>query len=171
MPRPDYYYLWFFHFQYLIVRCCIFKYEGRLEEGRPPGLNQKDRKEPRVAATEDVIGEAREGGEEELQPAERQERRHRLRNHDRKEQVQRETTLPPHQQQRSQGTLSPMQLAVCVRKRPIFKKEEQGGEIDSISCANPQIKVHEPKYKVDGITKYVENHTFTFDNTFNEQEV
>lgn len=46
-----------------------------------------------------------------------------------------------------------------------------GGEIDSISCANPQIKVHEPKYKVDGITKYVENHVFTFDNTFNEQEV
>lgn len=60
---------------------------------------------------------------------------------------------------------------MCVRKRPIFKKEEQGGEIDSISCANPQIKVHEPKYKVDGITKYVENHTFTFDNTFNEHEV
>jgi kinesin family protein 2/24 len=30
--------------------------------------------------------------------------------------------------------------------------------------------VHEPKYKVDGITKYVDNHTFTFDNTFNEEE-
>ena len=29
------------------------------------------------------------------------------------------------------------------------------------------VKVHEPKFKVDGITKYVENHTFTFDNTFN----
>ena len=54
-----------------------------------------------------------------------------------------------------------------MRKRPIFKKEEQNGEIDSASCANPQIKIHEPKFKVDGITKYVENHTFTFDNTFN----
>jgi kinesin family protein 2/24 len=54
-----------------------------------------------------------------------------------------------------------------VRKRPIFKKEEQNGEIDSISSANPQIRVHEPKFKVDGITKYVENHSFTFDNTFN----
>lgn len=60
---------------------------------------------------------------------------------------------------------------MCVRKRPIFKKEEQNGEIDSISCANPQIKIIEPKYKVDGITKYVENHTFTFDNTFSEEEV
>jgi kinesin family protein 2/24 len=68
-------------------------------------------------------------------------------------------------------TLLPMQLSVCVRKRPVFKKEEQGGEIDAISCANPQIKIHEPKYKVDGITKYIENHMFTFDNTFNEEEV
>jgi kinesin family protein 2/24 len=42
-----------------------------------------------------------------------------------------------------------------VRKRPVFKKEEQSGEIDSISAANPQIRVHEPKFKVDGITKYV----------------
>ena len=33
------------------------------------------------------------------------------------------------------------------------------------------IKIHEPKYKVDGITKYIENHQFTFDNTFNEEEV
>ena len=26
------------------------------------------------------------------------------------------------------------------------------------------------KIKVDGITKYVENHTFSFDNTFSEKE-
>ena len=32
------------------------------------------------------------------------------------------------------------------------------------------IKVHEPKHKVDGITKYIENHSFNFDNTFNENE-
>jgi kinesin family protein 2/24 len=60
---------------------------------------------------------------------------------------------------------------VCVRKRPVFKKEEQNGEIDSVSAANPQIRILEPKFKVDGITKYVENHSFTFDNTFNEDEV
>jgi kinesin family protein 2/24 len=42
--------------------------------------------------------------------------------------------------------------------------------MDSVSCANPQIKVLESKLKVDGITKYVEDHSFTFDNTFNEQE-
>ena len=65
---------------------------------------------------------------------------------------------------------SELKLCVCVRKRPIFKKEESSGEIDAISCANPQIMVHECKYRVDGITKYVENNNFTFDNTFNEKE-
>lgn len=63
-----------------------------------------------------------------------------------------------------------LKLCICVRKRPIFKKEEVGGEIDSVSCANPQIKVLESKLKVDGITKYIEDHSFTFDNTFNENE-
>lgn len=57
-----------------------------------------------------------------------------------------------------------------MRKRPIFKKEEQNGEIDCISCANPSIRVLAPKYKVDGITKYVDNQDFTFDNSFNEKE-
>lgn len=42
--------------------------------------------------------------------------------------------------------------------------------MDSVSCANPQIKVLESKLKVDGITKYIEDHSFTFDNTFNENE-
>lgn len=32
-----------------------------------------------------------------------------------------------------------------------FKKAN--GEIDSISCANPSIRVLAPKFKVDGITK------------------
>ena len=63
-----------------------------------------------------------------------------------------------------------MRLCVCVRKRPIFEKEILAGENDAISCANPQIKVHFPKVKVDGITKYIDNHLFTFDNTFNENE-
>ena len=65
---------------------------------------------------------------------------------------------------------SEIKLCVCVRKRPIFEKEESSGEIDAISCANPQIVVHECKYKIDGITKYVDNSNFTFDNTFNENE-
>ena len=59
-----------------------------------------------------------------------------------------------------------MDICVCVRKRPLFPKEMKAGEIDGITCSNPYITVHEPKYKVDGITKFVQNHEFIFDNTF-----
>jgi len=48
-----------------------------------------------------------------------------------------------------------MKICVCVRKRPMFDKETAMGEIDAVSCANPKILVHEPKIRVDGITKYI----------------
>jgi kinesin family protein 2/24 len=63
-----------------------------------------------------------------------------------------------------------LKLSVCIRKRPLFEKEKKQGDIDAVSVANPQLKVHFPKVKVDGITKYLDNMTFTFDNTFNENE-
>ena len=44
------------------------------------------------------------------------------------------------------------------------------GENDCISVANPEIKIFTPKFKVDGITKYLEANKFWFDNTFNENE-
>ena len=61
-------------------------------------------------------------------------------------------------------------IFVVVRKRPLSKKEQANGEIDNISCINPNITVHECKIKVDGITKYLEDHQFYFDNTFSENE-
>ena len=63
-----------------------------------------------------------------------------------------------------------MSICICVRKRPLFDKEYQAGEIDSCSASNPAIVVHEPKIKVDGITKYVQDTSFKFDNTFGEKE-
>lgn len=63
-----------------------------------------------------------------------------------------------------------MQICVCVRKRPLFEKETQAGEIDVVTCNNPKIVVHEPKFKVDGITKFINNNDFAFDNTFGEYE-
>jgi kinesin family member 2/24 len=39
-----------------------------------------------------------------------------------------------------------------------------------VSVANPKIRVHECKYRVDGITKYVDNHDFIFDNAFSHAE-
>ena len=53
-----------------------------------------------------------------------------------------------------------MAISVCVRKRPIFPKEMTKGEIDAVSVFNPKIQVHEPKIKVDGLTKYIQNHEF-----------
>ncbi len=63
-----------------------------------------------------------------------------------------------------------MNICVCVRKRPLFEKETLAGEIDAVTCFNPKILVHEPKIKVDGITKYIQNHDFTFDNTYGNKE-
>jgi kinesin family protein 2/24 len=39
-----------------------------------------------------------------------------------------------------------------------------------VSFSNPRVIVHENKFKVDGITKYIENQEFEFDNTFNDDE-
>ena len=63
-----------------------------------------------------------------------------------------------------------MKLCVCVRKRPIFKKELAEGENDCLSVANPELKIFTPKFKVDGITKFLEENLFKFDNSFNENE-
>jgi len=61
-------------------------------------------------------------------------------------------------------------IFVVVRKRPLSRKEQLNGEIDNITCLNPKVIVHECKIKVDGITKYLEDHQFYFDNTFSENE-
>ena len=61
-------------------------------------------------------------------------------------------------------------ISVIIRKRPLSRKENSNGEIDCISCLNPKITIHECKIKIDGITKYLEDHEFYFDNTFSENE-
>ena len=40
---------------------------------------------------------------------------------------------------------------------------------DSVSCINPTVIVHDCKFKVDGITKYLDNSAFEFDHTFHEE--
>ena len=39
-----------------------------------------------------------------------------------------------------------------------------------MSVSNPFITVHECRYKVDGITKFIDNQEFLFDNTFSHIE-
>ena len=59
-----------------------------------------------------------------------------------------------------------MKISVCFKKRPVFHHELAEGEIDVISVANPKIIIHDCKYKVDGVTKFIENTEFKFDNSF-----
>ena len=63
-----------------------------------------------------------------------------------------------------------MKISVCFKKRPVFQRELANGEIDVVTVANPKIIVHECKYKVDGVTKMIENNEFKFDNAFGEDE-
>ncbi|KAH8341803.1 hypothetical protein KR074_007270 [Drosophila pseudoananassae] len=60
------------------------------------------------------------------------------------------------------------QITVCVRKRPISRKEVNRKEIDVISVPRKDMLiVHEPRSKVD-LTKFLENHKFRFDYAFND---
>ncbi|XP_052750244.1 kinesin-like protein Klp10A isoform X2 [Galleria mellonella] len=60
------------------------------------------------------------------------------------------------------------QITVCVRKRPLNKKEITKKEVDVISVpTRDQMIVHEPKNKVD-LTKYLENQKFRFDYAFDD---
>jgi kinesin family protein 2/24 len=59
-------------------------------------------------------------------------------------------------------------ITVCVRKRPLNKKEGARKEVDVITVPSKnQLIVHEPKNKVD-LTKYLENQLFRFDYAFDE---
>ena len=61
------------------------------------------------------------------------------------------------------------QICVCVRKRPLNKKETNRQETDVITIPNKEnLYVHEPKQKVD-LTKYLENQNFRFDYTFDDE--
>ncbi|KAI7863669.1 P-loop containing nucleoside triphosphate hydrolase protein [Spinellus fusiger] len=57
-------------------------------------------------------------------------------------------------------------IRVCVRKRPMSKKEIEKSEKDiAPSLGTRSIQINEPKLKLD-LTRYIEQHTFTFDDVF-----
>uniref|UniRef100_A0A7N6ANW0 Kinesin-like protein n=1 Tax=Anabas testudineus TaxID=64144 RepID=A0A7N6ANW0_ANATE len=63
----------------------------------------------------------------------------------------------------SADLVEPHRICVCVRKRPLNKKE-----IDVVTIPGKgALLVHEPKHKVD-LTKYLENQMFHFDYSFDE---
>ena len=80
-----------------------------------------------------------------------------------KREIEYESPLP-------HSTSEGAKIYVCVRKRPIFEKEIQNGEIDCISAINPKVCIYDCKLKIDGYTKYIDMNDFYFDNVFNENE-
>ncbi|XP_011614174.1 kinesin-like protein KIF2A isoform X2 [Takifugu rubripes] len=59
-------------------------------------------------------------------------------------------------------------ICVCVRKRPLNKKELSMKDLDVITIPSKDVvMVHEPKQKVD-LTRFLENQTFRFDYAFDE---
>ncbi|CAF0794057.1 unnamed protein product [Didymodactylos carnosus] len=61
-----------------------------------------------------------------------------------------------------------LKICVCVRKRPITKKELAKKDIDVLTIPNKDLViVHLPKVKVD-LTKYIDNQKFRFDYGFHE---
>mmetsp|Transcript_29510 Transcript_29510/g.43245 ORF Transcript_29510/g.43245 Transcript_29510/m.43245 type:complete len:632 (+) Transcript_29510:33-1928(+) len=60
-------------------------------------------------------------------------------------------------------------IKVCVRKRPLFKKEADRGDNDVVKTDNQShMQVLEPKIKVD-LTKFTEEHDFFFDEVLDEE--
>ena len=59
-------------------------------------------------------------------------------------------------------------IVVAIRKRPLGKKETTKGDIDIVDIRSKEdLVVKELRYKVD-LTKYIEEHNFTFDAVFDE---
>lgn len=63
-----------------------------------------------------------------------------------------------------------MKISVCFKKRPCFQHELADGEIDIVSVSNPKISIHDCRFKVDGVTKIIDNTDFKFDNCFGEHD-
>ena len=58
---------------------------------------------------------------------------------------------------------------LVVRKRPLLPREVKDGELDIISNSESNIRVHECKTKVDGITKYIQTSDFAADRVIGHQ--
>ena len=79
-----------------------------------------------------------------------------------------ETEMKKVQPSRQHIFADQMKISVCFKKRPVFHHELADGEIDVISVSNPKIIIHDCRFKVDGVTKYIDNNEFKFDNAFDE---
>ena len=68
------------------------------------------------------------------------------------------------------STVDEQRICIAVRKRPVTDKEREKNDHDSITCLNPVVWIHSAKLRVDGITKFLDHSSFTFDHSFDENE-
>jgi kinesin family member 2/24 len=80
--------------------------------------------------------------------------------------VEKEKVPPP----KPHAFADQMKISVCFKKRPVFHHELADGDIDVVSVTNPKILIHDCKYKVDGVTKMIDNSEFKFDNSFGDDQ-
>lgn len=66
------------------------------------------------------------------------------------------------------GQHQPPRICVAVRKRPLMEYERSKCDHDSVTILHPKVHIHVAKYKVDGITKYLDHASFQFDYAFDE---
>lgn len=59
-------------------------------------------------------------------------------------------------------------ICVTVRKRPLADKERAKNDHDSVTVLHPTAWIHSAKFRVDGITKYLDHTPFRFDHAFDE---
>lgn len=65
-------------------------------------------------------------------------------------------------------TPSDRKITVCVRKRPLGRKEVEACDVDVTTIPDGEnMLLHECKLKVD-LTKYLEHHEFRFDHSFDD---
>jgi kinesin family protein 2/24 len=63
---------------------------------------------------------------------------------------------------------SSSKITVAVRKRPMSDKEWNKGDHESATCHHPNVTIHTPKVKVDGIQKSMTHATYQFDYSFGD---
>lgn len=60
-------------------------------------------------------------------------------------------------------------IVVCVRKRPMSQKELVSSQ-DCIICEGQMVSVRASRTRLDGWSRYEEDHCFGFDKVFGEEQ-
>ena len=148
--------------------------------GRPPGGPKKS-----TLATIQAMERAREERRQQMEARKDRKEREKLSNAEKgvvgdvdfvrmisawrdanKDQAKPHATFSTNEAEKNAGGA----ICICVRKRPISRREVNNKDHDAVSCVHPSVVVHDCRLRVDGISKYLNNQQFAFDHAFSENE-